>query len=92
MCDWSSWSLICEGHYEIELTILLAIAFLVGLTLALILALSRRKKLRTAVDRAVDTLQESLHEGRISSDEFLKKCDDMRKGLKSLDSPPARPH
>ena len=79
MCDWSSWSLICEGHYEIGLTVLLAIAFLVGLSLALILALNKRRKLQSTVERAVDNLQEALHEGRINSDEFLKKCDDVRK-------------
>ncbi|MDR3482946.1 MAG: hypothetical protein P4L91_19785 [Burkholderiaceae bacterium] len=79
MCDWSSWTLICEGHYEIELTVLLAIAFLVGLSLALILALNKRRKLQSTVERAVDNLQEALHEGRINGDEFLKKCDDVRK-------------
>ena len=85
MCDWSSWSLICEGHYEIELTILLMIAFLVGLTLMLILSLNKRKKARTDKDRAVDNLQEALNQGQITSDEFLQKCDAIQKDRETLE-------
>ena len=83
MCDWSSWRLICEGHYEIELTVLLAIAFLVALTLMLILSLNKRKRARTAKDTAVEKLQEELSEGKITSDEFLRKCDDVPKDMNS---------
>lgn len=79
MCSWSNWKWICEGHYEIELTLLLAIAFLAALALMLILALSKGKRARTARDYAVEKLQESLNEGAISSDEFLRKCDDISK-------------
>jgi hypothetical protein len=44
MCGWSKWSWICQGHYEIALAILLAIAGLAALTLVLVLWLNRGKK------------------------------------------------
>lgn len=87
MCNWSRWKLICEGHYEIELTILLGIAFLIALTLMLILSLNKRKKARTAKDDAVEKLQEELRNGQITGDEFLRKCDEIPKDLGSLERP-----
>jgi uncharacterized membrane protein len=76
MCDWSSWNWMCEGHYEIALTILLAIACIVALTIMAILGINNRRKIDLR-DKALDKLREALGRGEISSDDFLKKCDEV---------------
>lgn len=76
MCDWSNWKWMCEGHYEIALTILLSIACVVALTAMAIIAIGKNRK-SDARDRDIGYLQEALYRGDISSDEFLRKCNEI---------------
>jgi uncharacterized membrane protein len=76
MCDWSSWKWLCEGHYELALTILLAITSVVALTIMAILGIDSRRKTDTR-DKALDDLRDALCRGEISSDDFLKKCNEV---------------
>lgn len=73
MCDWGKWEWLCEGHYEIALTILLVIAL--ALALVIMAALAFGKKKIDARDKALSELREKLSRSEISPDEFLEQCD-----------------
>ena len=75
MCDWSSWKWLCEGHYEIALTILLVVALIVALTMMMILSIDNGRRADTR-DKALDSLRESLDRGEINPDDFLRRCNE----------------
>lgn len=70
MCSWSSWSFICDGHFEIVLAILLGIAG--ALALALALTLYRHKQHRlTPEDRRILHLMRAYQQGDLDTDQML---------------------
>ena len=85
MCDWGKWEWLCEGHYEIALTILLTIAIVVALAIMAALAFSRKKN--DARDEALRELREKLRRREISPDEFLDQCDKTAQRLSLPQTP-----
>jgi hypothetical protein len=80
MCDWSDWTFLCEGRYDIALAILMGVAILTVLFLVL-MSYVKRRSVHTANDEAEFIKLKQLYErGEINADQLLNRCGTLPKG------------
>ncbi|HEY8025760.1 MAG TPA: hypothetical protein VIF60_14420 [Burkholderiaceae bacterium] len=77
MCNWSNWSFLCDGRYDIALAILIGAAFLVALFFMFMSYRKKRSEIALSDDLAIVNLRELYEQGDLDADQFLNRCEGL---------------